>query len=63
MNRNILLGRDQLKLVGVQMYYDVGCIRIGKSYVKIEEDINISSLARVTAHTIIRPQNGKFVYA
>ena len=42
------------------MYYDLGCIRIGKSYLKMEADIYISSLARLTAHIIIRPQAGKF---
>ena len=42
------------------MYYDLGCIRIGKSYVKIEEDIHAYSLARLTAHTIIRLQTGNF---
>ena len=48
MNRNIILGRDWLKQFGVHMYYGLGCIRIGKSYVKMEEDIHISSLARLT---------------
>ena len=42
------------------MYYDLDYIRIGKSYVNMEEDIHISSLARLTAHKIIRPQTGKF---
>ena len=42
------------------MYYDLGCIRIGKCYVKMEEDIHISSLVRCKAHTIIRLQTGKF---
>ena len=42
------------------MFYGLGCIRIGKSYVKMEEDIHISSLTRLTAHTIIRRQAGKF---
>ena len=55
MNRNIILGRDWLKQSGVHMYYDLGCISIGKSYIKMEEDIHISSLARCPAHTIIRP--------
>ena len=57
-NRNIILGRDWLKQFGVFMYYDLGCIRIGKSYVKMEEDIHISSLDRHTAHTVIKPQIG-----
>ena len=48
MNRNILLGRDWLKQFGVYMSYDLGCIRTGKSYAKMEEDIHISSLATLT---------------
>ena len=59
MNRNIL-DRDCLQHFGVHMYYDLGCIRISKSYVKMEEDIHISSLAILRAHTIIRLQTGKF---
>ena len=30
------------------MFYDLDCIKIGKSYVKIEEDIHVSLLARHT---------------
>ena len=60
MNRNIILSRDWLKQCGVCIYYNSGCIRIGKSYVKIEEDIHISLLARLTAQTVIRQQTGKF---
>ena len=42
------------------MYCDLGCIRIEKSYFKMEQDIHISSLARLTTHTAIRPQTVKF---
>ena len=59
MNRNIILGRDWLKQSGVHMYYDLGCIRVGKSYIKLEEDLHISSIARLTTETIIKPQSGK----
>ena len=41
------------------MYYDLGCIRVGKSYIKLEEDLHISSIARLTTETIIKPQSGK----
>ena len=58
MNRNIILGRDWLKQFGVHMYYDLGCIRVGKSYIKLEEDLHISSIARLTTKTIIKPQSG-----
>ena len=37
MNRNIILGRDWLRQFGVCMSYDIGCIEIDKSYVKMEE--------------------------
>ena len=33
-NKNIILVRDWLKQFGVSMYYELGCIRIGKSDVK-----------------------------
>ena len=49
-----------VKAVGVGMYYDLGCIGIGKSYVKMEEDTHISSLARHTTQTVIRLQTKKF---
>ena len=62
MNRNIILGRDWLKQFGVHMYYDLGCIRVGKSYVKMEEDIHISSLIRLKHKTVIKPQTGKLCW-
>ena len=59
MNRNITLGRDWLKQFGVHMYYGLRCIRVGKSYIKLEGDLHISSIARLTTETIIKPQSGK----
>ena len=59
MNRNIFLGRDWLKLFGFGMYYDLGCIRFGKSYIKLENDLHISSITRITTETIIKPQSLK----
>ena len=60
MKRNIILVRDWLKQFVVGMYCDLGCIQIGKSYVKMEEGMHISSLARLTVNTIMRPLPGKF---
>ena len=60
MNRNIILGRDWLKQFGVHMYYDLGCIRVGKSYIKLEEDLHISSIVRLATKTQIKPQTAKF---
>ena len=59
-NRNIILGRDWLKQFGVCMYYDLGCIRVGKSYIKLEEDLYISSIVRLATKTQIKPQTTKF---
>ena len=36
MNRNIILVRDWLKQFCVHMYYDLGCVRAGKSYTELE---------------------------
>ena len=41
------------------MYYNLQCIRVGKYYVKPEEDLHISFIARLTTETIIKPQSGK----
>ena len=41
------------------MYYDLGCIRVGKSYVKLEEDLHISSIGRLATKTQIKPQTAK----
>ena len=60
MNRNIILGRNWLKQFDVQMYCGLGCIRIDTLYVKMEEDIHTSSMARLTAHKIIRLQTETF---
>ena len=60
MKRNIILGRDWLEQFGFCMFYDLGCIGMAQSYDKMEEHIHISSLARLTAHTMIRLQTGKF---
>ena len=59
-NINITLGRDWLKQFSFYMYYDLGYIRIVKSYIKMKKYIHISTLARLTTQTIIRPQTRKF---
>ena len=41
------------------MYYDLGCTRVGKSHIKLEEDLHISSIARLSTETKIKPQSGK----
>ena len=41
------------------MYYDLGYIQVGKSYMKMEGNNHISSLVRLGTETIIKPQTGK----
>ena len=42
MRRNLILGTDCLRQLGVWIFYDLGCMRIGnKRYVKLQEDIHV----------------------
>ena len=43
MNRNLILGCDWLEKDGVRMYFDLGCIKINKTYIPLQEYICISS--------------------
>lgn len=64
MNRNLILGSDWLLQNGVRIYYDLGCLRVGdKTYVNLEEDIHISSVARIKYTTILRPHTATVCYA
>jgi transposase InsO family protein len=57
LSRNFIFGRDWLKENGVRLYFDLGMLRVGKTYVKLEEDIHISSILRIARKTVIRPQS------
>ena len=57
MNRNLILGKDWLFTRGVRVYYDLGCIRVNNVYVPLQEDIHISSIARLCTKTKIPPQS------
>ena len=56
MNRNIILGREWLKQNGVRIYFDLGYLRIRNTYIRLEEDIHISSLLRLARKTNLKPQ-------
>ena len=56
MNRNVILGRHFLTNNGVRLYYDLGCLRINKHFVSLEEDLHIASLARLTQLVKLKPQ-------
>ncbi|VDI37074.1 Hypothetical predicted protein [Mytilus galloprovincialis] len=53
----MILGRDWLKQKGVRLYFDLGYLRIGKTYVRLEEDIHISSLLRLCKQTTLAPNS------
>jgi len=55
-NRNVILGRDFLQDNGVRLYFDLGCLRIKDCYVPLEEDVHLSIIARLTRHTVLKPQ-------
>ncbi|KAL5018435.1 hypothetical protein ScPMuIL_004157, partial [Solemya velum] len=63
LSRNMLLGRDWMKKRGVRLYYDLGMIRVQKTYVKLQEDIHISSILRMAKKTLIKLQSAVVCYA
>lgn len=63
MNRNLILGSDWLLQNGVRIYFDLGCLRVGdKTYVNLEEDIHVSSVARIKYTTILKPHTATICY-
>ena len=63
MNRNLILGTDWLRQHGVRIYYDLGCLRIvNKTYVNLEEDIHVSSVARIKYTTLLKPHSATICY-
>ena len=56
MNRKLILGRDWLQNNGVRLYFDLGCIRVNQTYIPLQEDLHISSIARVHTKTKVKPQ-------
>ena len=62
-NRNVILGRDFLQNNGVRLYFDLGCLRIDNCYVPLEEDVHLSTIARLTRHTVLKPQTAYRLFA
>ena len=56
MNRNVILGKDWLTQNGIRLFFDLGCLRIGKCYVSLEEDIKIASIVRCAKDAVLKPQ-------
>ena len=44
-----------LKQNGVRMYFDLGLLRIDKTYVQLQEDIHISSVVRLRNKLVLKP--------
>ena len=64
MSRNLILGTDWLRQHGVWIYYDLGCMRIeNKRYVNLEEDIHVSSVARIKYNRVLKPHSATICYA
>ena len=64
MSRNLILGTDWLHQHGVRIYYDLGCMRIeNKRYVNLEEDIHVSSVARIKYNRVLKPHSATICYA
>ena len=47
LNWNFFLGRDWLEQNGVRVYFDLGMLGIGRTYVKFEEECHIGSILRL----------------
>ena len=56
LNRSLIFGRDWLKTNGVRLYYDLGCLRIGQTYIPLEEDIHIATVVRIASTVTLKPQ-------
>ena len=63
MNRNIILGRDWLLKLGVGEYWDMQCVKVGKSYIPLVEDVHINSVVRLASQVILKPQSVSCVMA
>ena len=48
---------------GVREYWDLQCIKVGKSYIPLVEDIHINSVARLASQVILKPQSVTHVMA
>lgn len=56
LTRNFILGKNWLKANGVRLYFDLGLLRVGNTYIKLEEDAHVSTILRLNQKTLIKPQ-------
>lgn len=57
MTRNVILGEDFFNQNGVRLYFDLKCMRLGKSLIPMQKDIHIASLVRISSKTVLKPQS------
>ena len=63
MNCNIILGRDWPLKFGVMEYWDMQCVKVGKSYIPLVEGIQINSVVCLASQVILKPQSVSCVMA
>ncbi|XP_067655940.1 uncharacterized protein [Haliotis asinina] len=61
-NEQNIRARFSLRVAaGVRVYFDLGSLRVGKTYVPLEDDVHISSIIRLAGETVIKPQSKSIV--
>ena len=63
MNCNIILGRDWLLKFGVGEYWGMQCVKVGKSYIPLVEDIHINSVVHLASQVILKSKSVSCVMA
>ena len=56
LNRTSIIGRDFLVKNGVRLYFDLAKMRIQNAYVPLENDIHVSSVARLSKKLKMKPR-------
>ena len=55
-NKNVILGKDWLSKFGVQLYFDLQNLKVGKTYVPLQPDIHIHAIVRLKDDLVMKPQ-------
>ena len=56
-SRNFILGRDWLSKQGIRIHFDTGHLIVNNEYIKLEDDMKISSIVRLAQDTILKPHS------
>lgn len=60
-NQSFIICRNWLVQIGVRLYFDLGSLRIEKTYVPMVEDIHIASILHNIKKTVLKPNQQQFV--